>query len=72
MRVPVIVISPFTKRGYVSHRTYDDTSITRFIETKFKLPALTSRDANAEAANAIASARDGCCFNRNNLFKSDR
>jgi phospholipase C len=48
-RVPFIVVSPFTKRGYVSHNTYDHTSITRFIETKWRLPALTSRDANAES-----------------------
>ena len=27
---------------------YDHTSITRFIEAKFKLPALTARDANAD------------------------
>ena len=47
-RVPFIVVSPFAKRSYTSHKTYDHTSITRFIETKFKLPALTSRDANAD------------------------
>ena len=28
--------------------TYDHSSITRFIEARFKLPALTARDANAE------------------------
>ena len=48
-RVPVTVVSPFAKKGYVSHKTYDHTSITRFIETKFKMPALTARDANADA-----------------------
>ena len=47
-RVPVMVVSPFTKPGFVSHHVYDHTSITRFIETKFKLPALTNRDANAD------------------------
>ena len=46
-RVPVVVVSPYAKRHYVSHKTYDHTSITRFIEAKFKLPALTNRDANA-------------------------
>jgi phospholipase C len=48
VRVPFIVVSPFAKPRYVSHRVYDHTSITRFIETKFKLPALTARDANAD------------------------
>ena len=47
-RVPLIVISPYVKKGYVSHNVYDHTSITRFIEAKFKLPALTNRDANAD------------------------
>jgi phospholipase C len=47
-RVPLVVVSPYAKKGYVSHNIYDHTSITRFIETKFRLPALTNRDANAD------------------------
>jgi phospholipase C len=47
-RVPLIVVSPFAKKGYVSHGVYDHTSIARFIETKFRIPALTARDANAD------------------------
>jgi phospholipase C len=47
-RVPLIVVSPYAKKGYVGHATYDHTSITRFIETKFKVPALSARDANAD------------------------
>jgi phospholipase C len=46
-RVPLLVVSPYAKRGYVSHETYDHTSILRFIEARFRVPALTSRDANA-------------------------
>ena len=46
-RVPVVVVSPFAKPGFVSHAVYDHTSILRFIETRFHLPALTDRDANA-------------------------
>ncbi len=48
-RVPFAVISPWSKRGYVSHVVRDHTAITRFIETVFDLPALTARDANADA-----------------------
>ncbi len=48
VRVPVIVVSPYAKKGYVAHGTYDHTSILRFIEAKFKVPALTARDANAD------------------------
>ena len=47
-RVPMFVISPYTKKGYIAHKTYDHASIARFVETKFKLPALTGRDANAD------------------------
>lgn len=46
-RVPVVVISPYAKPGFVSHTVYDHTSVLRFIETRFDLPALTDRDANA-------------------------
>ena len=47
-RVPVAVVSPFSKPRYVSHAVRDHTSILRFIETRFGLPALTNRDANAD------------------------
>ena len=49
IRVPAVVVSPYARRRYVSHRVYDHTSILRFIETRFDLPALTRRDANADA-----------------------
>jgi phospholipase C len=48
VRVVLIAVSPYSKKGYVGHHVYDHTSITRFIETRFNLPALTARDANAE------------------------
>ena len=44
-RVPVLVISPFTRKHYVSHNVADYTAILKFIETRFKLPSLTQRDA---------------------------
>lgn len=44
-RVPLIVISPFAKKGYVSHTNADYTAMLKFIETRWKLPALTKRDA---------------------------
>lgn len=46
-RVPFIVVSPYAKPHYVSHRVYSHASITRFIEARFGLPAMTARDANA-------------------------
>jgi phospholipase C len=46
-RVPLILVSPFARPGYVSHVDADHTSITRFIEHWLHLGALTARDANA-------------------------
>jgi phospholipase C len=48
-RVPCAVVSPYAKRHYVSHTVYDHTSILKTIETKWNLPALTRRDANAHS-----------------------
>ncbi len=47
-RVPCAVISPWARRDYVSHRVMDHASICKLIESKWNLPAMTYRDANAE------------------------
>jgi phospholipase C len=47
VRLPFVVISPYAKPHYVGHLVYDHTSVLRFIEARFGLPALTKRDANA-------------------------
>jgi phospholipase C len=46
-RVPDIVISPFTRRHYVSHIPMDHTAIIKFVEDRFIGPSahLTARDA---------------------------
>ncbi len=44
-RVPLIVVSPFTKKNYVSHTAADYTAILKLIETRFSVPSLTKRDA---------------------------
>jgi phospholipase C len=46
-RVPLVVVSPYARAGYVSDRVTDHASILRLVETRFLLPALTGRDANA-------------------------
>jgi phospholipase C len=46
-RVPTVIASPWAKRDYVSHVVHDHTSILKLVETKWNLPALTYRDANA-------------------------
>jgi phospholipase C len=47
-RVPLFVVSPYSKAHHVSHVVADHTSILRFVESRFKLPAMTKRDANAD------------------------
>jgi phospholipase C len=42
--VPLLVVSPFSRGGFVCHNTFDHTSLLRFLETRFgaKVPNLTS------------------------------
>jgi len=47
-RVPLTVISPWTKAHFVSHVDRDFTSILRLIEARFNLSPLTARDAAAD------------------------
>ncbi|HTU49527.1 MAG TPA: alkaline phosphatase family protein [Acidobacteriaceae bacterium] len=46
-RVPNIVISPFTRKHYVSHIPMDHTAVIKFVEDRFIGPSahLTARDA---------------------------
>jgi phospholipase C len=48
-RVPLLIISPYAKSGYVSHTVYDHTSLLKFVETRYHLEPLASRDAQANA-----------------------
>ena len=48
-RVPLIVVSPYAKRHFVSHKDREHTSILRLIELLHDIPALSARDANADA-----------------------
>jgi len=43
-RVPMMVISPFAKRGYVSHVQMDDISVLRFVQEAFGLAPLNARN----------------------------
>jgi phospholipase C len=44
-RLPLLVVSPFTKKNFVSHTVADYTAILKLIETRFGIPPLTKRDA---------------------------
>jgi phospholipase C len=43
-RVPAIVVSPYSKPGYVSHNNYQFGSIIKFVEENWQLPSLGTTD----------------------------
>jgi phospholipase C len=47
-RVPLIVVSPYAKPGYISHQIHDFGSILNFIEQDFGLDSLGYADARAD------------------------
>jgi phospholipase C len=73
MRVPMLVISPWARRGYVSSQLYEHASILKFIERRFGLPTLASVNhqfdtstpskyneaANGQSSGPPAPPRDG-------------
>jgi len=48
-RVPMVLISPWAKRHYVSHVQHEFGSIVRFAEMAFELPSLHTTDERSDA-----------------------
>jgi phospholipase C len=46
-RVPLLIISPYAKTGYISHTQYELSSVIKFAEEVFGLPSLGQRDVIA-------------------------
>ncbi len=46
-RVPLLIVSPYARKGHISATQYEFSSVLKFIEERFGLPALGVRDANA-------------------------
>ncbi len=57
IRVPLIIISPYAKKGLVTHVHFEHGSILKFIEDRFNLNALTSGGSDARA-----TPPEKCCF----------
>jgi phospholipase C len=53
MRVPLLVISPYSKPGYVSHQLGEFSSFVKFVESDFSLPNLGARDALPAIGNLM-------------------
>jgi phospholipase C len=54
-RVPMLVISPYTKAGYVSHTQYQFASILKFVEDNWSLGRIGGNDVDA---NSISDCFD--------------
>jgi phospholipase C len=54
-RVPCLIVSPYARPGFLDHTVNDHTSILKFVETRFGLAPLSTRDA---AANDLSEAFD--------------
>ncbi len=48
-RVGCLVVSPYARKGYISHTFHSHISLVRFCELTFGLPALNTRDAASDA-----------------------
>ena len=46
-RVPMLIVSPYAKRGYISHTQYELSSMIKFAEEVFGLPSLGQRDVSS-------------------------
>ncbi|HEX8925404.1 MAG TPA: alkaline phosphatase family protein [Terriglobales bacterium] len=76
LRLPLMVISPFTKPHFVSNTPADFTAMLKFIETRYNLQPLTKRDAaqmdmqeffdwsapNLASTNPPTQQTDGACY----------
>ena len=56
-RVPNMVISPFTRRHYVSHIPMDHTAIIKFVENRFIGSVCTPDRARCRAAQSARLLR---------------
>lgn len=71
-RVPMLLVSPYARKGFVEHTPYDTTSILKFIEWRYGLEPLTDRDAGANNLladfgrhhHSSAGGSLGCCERR--------
>jgi len=46
--VPLIIVSPFARPGYIFHKMAEFSSFAKFIEERFGLATISSRDAQTD------------------------
>jgi phospholipase C len=58
LRIPMLIVSPYAKKDYISHVHYEHGSILKFIEDRFGLGRLAASDKRA-------TSPEGDCFDFN-------
>ncbi len=48
-RVPLLIIAPYARQGYVAHTQYEFSSLLKFVEARYGLSPLTARDRDANS-----------------------
>jgi acid phosphatase len=56
-RIPLIVVSPYARKGFVDHTYYDHVSVLKFIERNWHLPAVSARSRD-NLPNPVAFRHD--------------
>jgi phospholipase C len=76
-RVPLMVVSPFAREGYVDHTYNDHVSILKFIESNWRLSPLSERSLDnlpnpqTSRANPYQPINGPAIGNLMNLFNFD-
>jgi phospholipase C len=63
VRVPMVVISPWSKGGYVNSQVFDHTSLIRFLEQRFGAENPALADSNITAWRRTVCGDLTSCFN---------
>ena len=49
MRIPMLIVSPYARRGYIDHTPFEHGTILKFVEDTFGLPRLAASDTRANS-----------------------
>ena len=77
-RIPMIVVSPFARQGFVDHTYADHVSLLKFIERNWDLPPISHRSRDnlpnpvAAPGNAYVPVNGPAIGDLMNLFRFDR
>jgi phospholipase C len=71
-RIPMLVISPWAKEGFIDSNTYELSSPVKFMERVFDLPSLHQRDEASADMTAAFDFADKPDFRKRRLLLDTR